>query len=164
MILSVVVTANSLPDRRRRRWAYVSHPVSARCSLFPLPAPQPHRSPRIDPLTEQPAAIVVFAARRAASAQSIFPLRSYYLRSYYLGAGRAIEVAKETASVVAGWDRDTSIWPLARNPLPLEHPNRGYAMTMTAGSSRRDTDSQLSEAGAWHGSPLGGRCSYRLAS
>ena len=91
-------------------------------------------------------------------------MRSYYLRSYYLGAGRAIEVAKETASVIAGWDPDTGIWPLARNPLPLEHPNRGYAMTMTAGSSRRDTDSRLSEAGAWHGSPLGGRCSYGLAS
>ncbi len=32
MILSVVVTANSLPDLRRRRCAYVSRPISARCS------------------------------------------------------------------------------------------------------------------------------------
>ena len=144
VILSVVVTANSLPDRRRRRWAYVSHPVSARCSLFPLPAPfATHR-----PADRGACCDRRFAARRAASAQGIFPLRSYYLRSYYLGAGRAIEVAKETASVIAGWDPDTSIWPLARNPLPLEHPIRGYAMTMTAGSSRRDTDSRLSEAGA----------------
>ena len=47
--------------------------------LAPRPAPHPHRTPRIDPLTEQPAAIVVFAARRAASAQGIFPLRSSYL-------------------------------------------------------------------------------------
>jgi hypothetical protein len=42
--------------------------------LTPWPAPQPHRTPRIDPLTEQPAAIVVCAPRRAASAQGDLPV------------------------------------------------------------------------------------------
>ena len=70
-----------LPDLRDRRWAYVSHPISARCPLFSLRGRHrtPHRTPRIDPLTEQPAAIVVFATRRAAPPKAICPLRTYYL-------------------------------------------------------------------------------------
>jgi hypothetical protein len=36
VILSVVVTANILTDLRRRRWGYVSHPISSRCSPFSL--------------------------------------------------------------------------------------------------------------------------------
>jgi hypothetical protein len=56
-------------------------------------------------------------------------------------AGRAIKVAKETASVVAGWDPTPASGSLAPSPLPLEHPNGGNATTMTAGSSPRDTAS-----------------------
>jgi len=47
--------------------------------LAPRPAPHPHRTPRIDPLTEQPAAIVVFAAGEQHRPKAILPLRSYYL-------------------------------------------------------------------------------------
>jgi hypothetical protein len=39
-------------------------------------------------------------------------------------AGRAIEVAKQTASVVAGWDPDTSIWLAGAQPASAGAPQR----------------------------------------
>src|SRR5215216_4279136 len=48
VILSVVVTANSLPDLTRLRWAYALHPISVRCLLLSLrgTAPAPYATHR----------------------------------------------------------------------------------------------------------------------
>ena len=61
--------SNSFPDLRRAAglMSHIRSRRAAHCSRS-AGATAPARTPRIDRLTEQPAAIVVFAARREASA------------------------------------------------------------------------------------------------
>jgi len=80
VILSVVVTANSLPDLRRRRWAYVAHPISARCLLFALRGRHRNRTVR-QASTRTSSLLRSFSSLRGEQHRPkvINPLRSYYL-------------------------------------------------------------------------------------
>jgi hypothetical protein len=99
---------------------------AAQCS-HSWPAPQPHRTPGIDPLTEQHAAIVVCAPRRAASAQGDLPV--------------ALLLPHPAA---ANPDHDSTLkFGVATSGWCISHMPQGSPSTKLAMRSRRDAYSNL---------------------